>query len=208
MGLKDMLNDLRNYFVEDDEDFAENPNPAAKPKPTVVRTAPSTAAASEKSAAASAPRRDVRQSAAPKMQMRQPQQTQQTRSVPKRPYVAPKEKTLEKNSMNQTITAQQQQTQAAVSSIAIKEPRAYADIMEAARIVKNGESVLVNFKFMGDNQARRSIDFMTGVAFTLDGDIQNVGGQIFLMTPAHITVDAAKELSMLAGQNFESYDIY
>ena len=56
--------------------------------------------------------------------------------------------------------------------------------------------------------ARRSIDFMTGVVFTLDGDIQNVGGQIFLMTPANITVDAAKEMSILAGQNFESYDIY
>ena len=95
-----------------------------------------------------------------------------------------------------------------VPTIAIKEPAAYDNIMESARVIRNGESVLVNFKNMGDQQARRSIDFLTGVVFTLDGDIQNVGGQIFLLTPNGMTVDAEKELSILAGRNFEGLDTY
>lgn len=201
MAFKDLINNLRDYFVEDDEDFAENPAPTQRP--TVVHTAASN---TTKEQASAQPKREVKQPTA-RPQMPKQSQPQQTARPQSRPYVAPQEKTLEKKQMNQNIVAQQAQVQAG-QTIAIKEPRAYADIMEAARIVKNGECVLVNFKFMGDTQARRSIDFMTGVAFTLDGDIQNVGGQIFLMTPAHITVDAAREMSMLAGQNFENYDIY
>jgi cell division inhibitor SepF len=105
-------------------------------------------------------------------------------------------------------TQQRPVSSAVVSTIAIKEPAAYDNIMESARIVRSGESVLVNFKNMGDQQARRSIDFLTGVVFTLDGDIQNVGGQIFLLTPNGMSVDAEKELSVLAGRNFESLDTF
>lgn len=200
MAFKDWVNGLRDYFVEEDEEF-EQASPAQKPKPVVVSTTPLNSAVEEKVRPVNPPNRE-----APRPTVRPQMQQTQARQMPKRP-AALKEKTIEKTSMNQTITAQQQAV-ASVSTIVIKEPRAYADIMEAARIVKNGESVLVNFKYVGDNQARRSIDFMTGVAFTLGGDIQNVGGQIFLMTPAHITVDAAKEMSILASQNFESYDLY
>lgn len=203
MAFKDLINNLRDYFVEDDEDFDETPAPAQRP--TVVHSAASSTTKEQASASVSKPKQQPKREAPVRPQMQN--QSQQAARSQSRPYVAPQEKTLEKKQMNQNIVAQQAQVQAG-QTIAIKEPRAYADIMEAARIVKNGECVLVNFKFMGDTQARRSIDFMTGVAFTLDGDIQNVGGQIFLMTPAHITVDAAREMSMLAGQNFENYDIY
>ncbi|GAB2023556.1 cell division protein SepF [Pseudolactococcus yaeyamensis] len=114
------------------------------------------------------------------------------------------------NATNTTRHVSQQLAVSAgiVPTIAIKEPAGYDNIMESARVIRNGESVLVNFKNMGDQQARRSIDFLTGVVFTLDGDIQNVGGQIFLLTPSGMTVDAEKELSILAGRNFEGLDTY
>lgn len=113
------------------------------------------------------------------------------------------------NLNNKRASSQQRQSSTVSSiipTIAIKEPAAYDNIMESARTVRNGESVLVNFKNMGDQQARRSIDFLTGVVFTLDGDIQNVGGQIFLLTPNGMTVDAEKEMSILSGRNFEGMD--
>lgn len=194
MAFKDWMNNLRDYFVEDDEEFNEPARPVQESRPTVAST----------------PKPKVEErKAQPEYQTRRPAQ-----STSKAQTAAPKRagstftKPMPEKIVQQQTVSQSQSVAATVSTIAIKEPRAYADIMESARIVKNGECVLVNFKFMGDAQARRSIDFMTGVVFTLDGDIQNVGGQIFLMTPANITVDAAKEMSILAGQNFESYDIY
>ncbi|MCL2113916.1 cell division protein SepF [Lactococcus protaetiae] len=196
MAFKDWMNNLRDYFVEDEEEFDEPVRPVQESKPTVVST----------------PKPKVEERTMPKgaSQSRTTSSTTrtQTQTVAPKRTVSNFSKPMPEKIVQQASATQAQSLASAVSTIAIKEPRAYADIMEAARIVKNGESVLVNFKFMGDAQARRSIDFMTGVVFTLDGDIQNVGGQIFLMTPANITVDAAKEMSILAGQNFESYDLY
>lgn len=194
MAFKDWMNNLRDYFVEDDEEFNEPARPVQESRPTVAST----------------PKPKVEErKAQPEYQTRRPaQSTSQTQTAAPKRAGSTFTKPMPEKIVQQQTVSQSQSVAATVSTIAIKEPRAYADIMESARIVKNGECVLVNFKFMGDAQARRSIDFMTGVVFTLDGDIQNVGGQIFLMTPANITVDAAKEMSILAGQNFESYDIY
>ena len=189
MAFKDWMNNLRDYFVEDDEEFNEPARPVQESRPTVAST----------------PKPKVEErKAQPEYQTRRPAQSTSKAQRAGSTFTKP----MPEKIVQQQTVSQSQSVAATVSTIAIKEPRAYADIMESARIVKNGECVLVNFKFMGDAQARRSIDFMTGVVFTLDGDIQNVGGQIFLMTPANITVDAAKEMSILAGQNFESYDIY
>lgn len=198
MAFKDWMNNLRDYFVEDDEAFDEPVRPVQESKPTVIATPTPKPKAEERKAPLTASQNRPTP-ATPKPQ---------TQTVAPKRSVSNFSKPMPEKIVQQATVAQKQSLVAAVSTIAIKEPRAYADIMEAARIVKNGECVLVNFKFMGDTQARRSIDFMTGVVFTLDGDIQNVGGQIFLMTPANITVDAAKEMSILAGQNFESYDLY
>ncbi|MEY8514652.1 cell division protein SepF [Lactococcus taiwanensis] len=194
MAFKDWMNNLRDYFVEDEEEFDEPVRPVQESKPTV-------APAAQQKVEERKVHNDYQRRTVP------PQKPQTQSAAPKRP-ASTFTKPMSEKIVQQSTTSQSQSLAATVSTIAIKEPRAYADIMESARIVKNGECVLVNFKFMGDAQARRSIDFMTGVVFTLDGDIQNVGGQIFLMTPANITVDAAKEMSILAGQNFESYDLY
>lgn len=196
MAFKDWVNNLKDYFVEDDDEFEESPRPTQTPKPSVVP--PVTKNSEEKVAATS----NQGRSTVPPITRQRTQEQQPKQQSPRTTRIVAEEK-----KMNLSMNAQQQAA-TAISTIAIKEPRAYTDIMEAARIVKNGESVLVNFKFMADNQARRSIDFMTGVVFTLGGDIQNVGGQIFLMTPSQVSVDAAKEMSILAGQNFESYDSY
>ncbi|HAP15738.1 cell division protein SepF [Lactococcus muris] len=192
MALKDQFDKLKKFFEEDDDEYDEPAVAAQKPQ---AQPQKSSAVNTEKKMTGT--NRPV-----------QSQERTQAKPLSKRPVSFSSatnnnkttEKKVQKPMMNQATTS-------AGQVIAIKEPRAYSDIMEAARIVKNGESVLVNFKFMPDNQARRSIDFLTGVVFTLDGDIQNVGGQIFLLTPANITVDASRELSILAGQNFENFDI-
>ena len=180
MALKDYIEKAKDYFNLGDE---EESAPVARPQ-VVTNQAPVQAQARPQVVAAPSPKPEI------KSERKQSRQAD-----------------LASNTVRQT--SQQRPVAAGIiPTIAIKEPAAYDHIMESARVIRNGESVLVNFKNMGDQQARRSIDFLTGVVFTLDGDIQNVGGQIFLMTPANITVDAAKEMSILAGQNFESYDIY
>lgn len=205
MSLKDQLDKVRKYFVEDDEDFDDVPG-----KPEPARIAPAAPAPEVKPVAS------ANNNKRPNLAKNPPK----SQNIPNKPsgqsgYSSNLKQSKAANQSRQAI-AQPSVTPIAppanmqgmpgMQTIAIKEPHVYEDIMEAARIVRNGESVLVTFKFMEDLQARRSIDFMTGVVFTLDGDIQNVGGQIFLMTPANVTVDASKELSILSNNNFENFD--
>ncbi|GFH41223.1 cell division protein SepF [Lactococcus insecticola] len=189
MALKDYFEKAKDYFNLGDEDEQV---PVARPQ--VAKVAPSASSASSSAQTQQAPRPQVVPQSAPRPEPRSSERKQSVRQ------------NESATSTRQTTQAPRAVTSNIVPTIAIKEPQAYDNIMDSAQVVRNGESVLVNFKNMGDQQARRSIDFLTGVVFTLDGDIQNVGGQIFLLTPNGMTVDAEKELSILAGRNFEGMD--
>lgn len=90
--------------------------------------------------------------------------------------------------------------------ITIKQPRVYSDAMKIAEFAMNDEAVLVNFHYMEEHQARRIIDFLTGIAHALHGDLQRVGNQIFLLTPASIQIDGNEAKSLVNNQDFD-YEI-
>ncbi|MDH6364450.1 cell division inhibitor SepF [Enterococcus sp. PF1-24] len=73
--------------------------------------------------------------------------------------------------------------------ISIIEPRVYSEAMVIAKRILAGESVLVNFDLLDEDQARRVVDFLTGAVYAEDGDIQRVGDEIFLCTPANVEID-------------------
>lgn len=135
------------------------------------------------------------------------QQQSRTSSTASAQASTPKQNSVEKEQLRKSTTRNMIEEEKLSTIIVIKEPNVYSDIMEVANIVKQNESVLVNFKHMDDKQARRSIDFCTGVVYTLEGDIQNVGGQIFLLTPSSVSVEASAELSLLARKNYEDFDL-
>jgi cell division inhibitor SepF len=84
-----------------------------------------------------------------------------------------------------------------MAKIAIKYPDTYnPDILNIAKLVANGESVLVNFQNMDNYQATRSVDFFTGVVYAIDGDIKKVDGEVFLLTPPSFAVDSEQSLSV------------
>ncbi|MDR1568792.1 MAG: cell division protein SepF [Streptococcaceae bacterium] len=90
--------------------------------------------------------------------------------------------------------------------ITIKQPRIYADAMKIADFAMNDEAILVNFHYMEEYQARRVIDFLTGIAHALHGDLQRVGNQIFLLTPPSIQIDGNEAKSLVNNHNFD-YEI-
>ncbi|MDR0922655.1 MAG: cell division protein SepF [Lactobacillales bacterium] len=107
---------------------------------------------------------------------------------------------------SQRTTTQTRRSEPAPKSthkIAIKEPRVYSESMEIGKLVLGDEAVLVNFHLMEEGAARRVIDFLTGIVFAVDGDIQRVGNEIFLCTPANMEIDGDTARSLLHEQNFD-----
>ena len=68
------------------------------------------------------------------------------------------------------------------------EPRAYSESQQIADQLKLGNSVVVNFKRVTSDQAKRIIDFLSGTLYAIGGDLQKLGGGIYLCTPKNMPV--------------------
>ena len=68
------------------------------------------------------------------------------------------------------------------------EPRAYSESQQIADHLKKKNTVVVNMKRVTPDQAKRIVDFLSGTVYALGGDLQKIGGGIFLLTPNNINV--------------------
>ena len=68
------------------------------------------------------------------------------------------------------------------------EPRAYSESQQIADHLKSRNSVVVNLKRVTSDQAKRIIDFLAGTIYAIGGDLQKIGGGIFLCTPNNVNI--------------------
>lgn len=80
------------------------------------------------------------------------------------------------------------------SHLVLFEPRAYSETQEIAIYLKQKRAAVVNLHRLQKEQAKRVIDFLSGVIFAIEGDIQRIGPKIFLCTPKNIGVSGNIEL--------------
>ena len=68
------------------------------------------------------------------------------------------------------------------------EPRAYSESQQIADHLKMRNTVVVNLKRVTSDQAKRIVDFLAGTIYAIGGDLQKIGGGIFLCTPNNINI--------------------
>ncbi len=69
------------------------------------------------------------------------------------------------------------------------EPRAYSESQQIADYLKGNSSVVVNLRRVTPDQAKRIVDFLSGTIYAIGGDLQKLGGGIFLCTPNTVNVE-------------------
>ncbi|MFA5409774.1 MAG: cell division protein SepF [Bacilli bacterium] len=74
------------------------------------------------------------------------------------------------------------------SKLMLLEPRAYSESQQIADHLKNRHTVVVNLKRVTTDQAKRIVDFLSGTVYAIGGDLQRIGGGIFLCTPKNMDV--------------------
>lgn len=74
------------------------------------------------------------------------------------------------------------------------EPRSFEEAEEIARHLKQRRACVVNLHKLQRDYAQRTIDFLTGVVFALDGTIQKIGHNVILCTPKNVGVGGAISL--------------
>ncbi len=74
------------------------------------------------------------------------------------------------------------------SKMILLEPRAYSEAQQIVDHLKNRNTVVVNLKRVTSDQAKRIVDFLSGTIYAIGGDLQKIGGGIFLCTPNNVNV--------------------
>ena len=97
-------------------------------------------------------------------------------------YEAPKNKNATKLSQNVTMK--------------LYEPRSFDETEVIASDLKARKAVFVNFHRLQKDYAQRTIDFLTGVTFALDGKIEKVGHNTILCTPNSMGIEGEINLDL------------
>ena len=74
------------------------------------------------------------------------------------------------------------------SKMILLEPRAYSESQQIADHLKSRNTVVVNLKRVTSDQAKRIVDFLSGTIYAIGGDLQKIGGGIFLCTPNNVNI--------------------
>ena len=89
------------------------------------------------------------------------------------------------SSKNNSTTVQREQ------KIMVFDPSVFSDVKNIGKMILNGRK-------MDENQIHRVIDFLSGLIFAVNGDMQRIGEKIFLCTPKNFKIEG--DLSNLTGR--------
>jgi FtsZ-interacting cell division protein YlmF len=67
-------------------------------------------------------------------------------------------------------------------------PESFADAKEVADDFKSGVPIVLNLQSIDRELARRLIDFASGVCYSLDGSMEKLASQVFLLVPDEVEV--------------------
>ena len=86
------------------------------------------------------------------------------------------------------LKAEESLTEEGGAKMILLEPRAYSESQQIADHLKKRNTVVVNLKRVTSEQAKRIVDFLSGTIYAIGGDLQKIGGGIFLCTPNNVSV--------------------
>lgn len=96
------------------------------------------------------------------------------------------------------------------TTIDIKFPKRYEDAPEMVNLLLDNASILIDFQYMSEQQARRCLDYLDGARSVLSGNLKKVSHTMWLLTPVNVTVNIEElrnaNTSQVADSHFD-FDI-
>ncbi len=89
-------------------------------------------------------------------------------------------------------------------NMTIIKPSSFEDTQQIADELKNKQSVLLNLSDVEHQLATRIIDFISGVIYALDGNVEKVSEGIFLFAPETVEINYQADNNGLSKEEKES----
>lgn len=75
------------------------------------------------------------------------------------------------------------------STIEIKFPKKYEDAPEIVNLLLDNRSVLIDFQYMSEQQARRCLDYLDGARSVLAANLKKVSATMWLLAPVNVIIN-------------------
>ena len=104
---------------------------------------------------------------------------------------------------NKVTPMRQPNTRQTTSSmgVCVIRPTAYEDSREISDMLLENKTIILNLENVEFDIAQRLVDFTTGSAYSLHGNLQKISNSIFLITPDN--VDISGDLQNILGSTFD-----
>lgn len=76
-----------------------------------------------------------------------------------------------------------------LSRIVTTHPQRFEEVVKIGQAFREGVPVIMNLTNMSEKEARRVIDFASGMSFALHGTIEKVTSMVFLISPQSVKVE-------------------
>lgn len=100
-----------------------------------------------------------------------------------------KEKNITRLHARQQELAMQSQRSTDKVTIDVRYPRKYEDATDIVDLLAGNESILIDFQYMTEIQARRCLDYLDGACHVLAGNLKKVASTMYLLTPVDVVVN-------------------
>jgi Cell division protein SepF/Protein of unknown function (DUF1822) len=80
------------------------------------------------------------------------------------------------------------------AEVILLEPSSFEEIPQLVDMLKLQKSVILNATLMDQEEAQRTVDFLAGATYAVDGHYERIGNNIFLFTPNCVSVLAPKAI--------------
>lgn len=77
--------------------------------------------------------------------------------------------------------------------ISVHEPLSYEESPKIVDDLRANKSIVLNFEQLDLEVKRQIFDFVSGALYALDGNIQKVNKDIFILAPENVAIDGLKE---------------
>ena len=86
----------------------------------------------------------------------------------------------------------------------VVKPERYSNVKQIADHLLNHRTVVLNLESTNKETAKRLLDFLSGVAYSIDGQLKRVATNTFVITPSNVDV-SGEQMRTAAGEDTSSY---
>ena len=133
------------------------------------------------------------------------EELQRAQQLPQSSQVNAKEKNITRLHARQQELAMQSHRSTEKITIDVRYPRRYEDATDIVDLLAGNESILIDFQYMTEVQARRCLDYLDGARHVLAGELRKVANTIYLLTPVGVVVNI-EDIRLPDGSHNEEFD--